>query len=117
MSTDLSFTGDDFDLTFTDNDVNFAEGAAEVSQNSAIRLQFIAGEQFDDTRVGVPWMSDMVSPQVSIVAKNQILRRTILSTPGAKSLDSFTTAVDSVTGRAEVEFTGTTETNEYFGSQ
>ena len=89
MSTDLSFSGDDFDLTFSDNDIDMVSGGAEVSQNSAIRLQFIAGEQFDDTRVGVPWLTDMVSPQVSMVAKNQILRRTILSTPGARTLDSF----------------------------
>ena len=89
MSTDLSFSGDDFDLTFTDNDIDMVSGGAEVSQNSAIRLQFIAGEQFDDTRVGVPWLTDMVSPQVSMVAKNQILRRTILSTPGARTLRQF----------------------------
>ena len=117
MSKDLSFTGDNFDLAFKDNDVNFVTGAAEVSQNSAIRLQFILGEQFDDTRVGVPWLTDMVSPQVSMVAKNQILRRTILSTPNARSLDTFSTAVNSVTGRPETEFTGTTESNEFFGSQ
>ena len=117
MSTDLSFSGDDFDLTFSDNDIDMVSGGAEVSQNSAIRLQFIAGEQFDDTRVGVPWLTDMVSPQVSMVAKNQVLRRTILSTPGARTLDSFSTSVDTVTGRPQTEFTGTTEDNEFFGSQ
>ena len=117
MSADLSFSGDNFDLTFSDNDIDMVSGGAEVSQNSAIRLQFIAGEQFDDTRVGVPWLTDMVSPQVSMVAKNQILRRTILSTPGARTLDSFNTAVDTVTGRPQTEFAGTTENNEFFGSQ
>lgn len=117
MSVDLSFTGQDFDLSFEDNDIVFVDGAAEVSQNSMIRLQFIAGEQFDDTRVGMPWLTDMVNVQVSITAKTQIIRRTILSTPNVRSLDSLIIGVDSETGLAEGTFTGTTITEEQFGGQ
>jgi len=115
LSTDLSFTGDDFDISFLNNDIVFAADAPEVSQNSQIRLQMIAGEQFDDTRVGMPWLTDMVSSQVDLPTKEQIIRRTILSTPNALSLDSLNVSVDTLNGTATAEFTGTTQTQEFFG--
>ena len=115
MSTDLKFSGDNFDISFSGNDVEFRIGAEEVSQNSQIRLQMIAGEQFDDTRVGMPWLTDMVNPQVSILAKEQIIRQTILSTPNVLSLDSLNVSVDTISGEASAEFTGTTQTQEFFG--
>lgn len=114
MSTDYSFSGDNFDISFTGNDIDFTDGAAEVSQNSQIRLQMIQGEQFDDTRVGVPWLTDMVSPQISIQAKEQIIRATILSTPNVRSLDSLNVSVDTA-GEAIADFAGTTESLEFFG--
>ena len=115
MSTDLNYSGDDFDLSFTDNDINFAVDAVEVSQNSQIRLQMIAGEQFDDTRVGMPWLTDMVNAQVDFVTKEQIIRRTILSTPNVLSLDTLAVSLDTVTGEASATFTGTTNSLESFG--
>lgn len=115
MSTDLEFSGDNFDISFTDNDITFAVDAAEVSQNSQIRLQMIAGEQFDDTRVGVPWLTDMVNAQVDFTTKEQIIRRTILSTPNVLSLDSLTVSLDTTTGKASADFSGTTNSLESFG--
>lgn len=109
MSTDLKFSGDSFDISFTDNDVNFVVAADEVSQNSQIRLQFILGEQFNDTRIGMPWLTSMVDPQLSIEEKKQIIRRTILSVPNVRSLDSLVVGVDDITGLAEGTFTGTTD--------
>ena len=114
MSTDYLFSGNNFDILFSGNDIVFVDAAAEVSQNSKIRLQMIQGEQFDDTRVGVPWLTDMVSPQVSLLAREQIIRNTILSTPNVRSLDSLNVSVDT-DGKAIAEFTGTTESNEFFG--
>jgi len=114
MSTDLQFSGTDFDISFTDNDVDFINGAGEVSQNSQIRLQFILGEQFNDTRIGMPWLTSMVNPQLSIEEKKQIIRRTILSVPNVRSLDTLVVGVDDATGLAEGTFTGTTISNAEF---
>ena len=114
MSTDLNFSGDNFDISFNGNDIVFVSDGAEVSQNSQIRLQMIAGEQFDDTRVGMPWLTDMVNPKVSLLAKEQIIRSTILSTPNVRSLDSLNISVDT-DGTAFGDFSGTTESNEFFG--
>ena len=115
MSTDLNYSGDNFDISFVDNDIVFANDAAEVSQNSQIRLQMIQGEQFDDTRIGVPWLTDMVNSQVNMETKEQIIRRTILSTPNVQSLDSLVVSIDTVSGKASAEFTGTTNSLESFG--
>ncbi|MAO24266.1 MAG: hypothetical protein Unbinned3818contig1000_59 [Prokaryotic dsDNA virus sp.] len=115
MSADYKFSGNNFDISFTGNDVDFSSSGAEVSQNSQIRLQMIAGEQFDDTRVGMPWLTTMVDPQVSLSSKEQIIRKTILSTPNVRSLDSLKVSVETTEGRAIADFAGTTESNEFFG--
>jgi hypothetical protein len=117
MSSDYKFSGDNWDISFSANDIDFSIDADEVSQNSKIRLQMIAGEQFDDARVGMPWLTDMVSPQVSILAKEQIIRQTILSTPNVLSLDSLNVEVDTVDGSATATFSGTTQTQEFFGGE
>lgn len=107
--------GDIWDLQFDINgDLQFLNGPAEVSQNSAFRLQILAGELFEDTRQGVPWLTDMVDPRVSIDAKKQILRSTILSTPNVRSLDELRLSVEQGTGRAVGTFKGTTISNEEF---
>ena len=89
------------------------DGPAEVSQNSAFRLQIIRGELFEDIRQGMPWLTDMVDSRVSIDAKKQHLRSTILSTPNVRNLDSLQVAVDT-DGTARCSFKGTTISNEEF---
>jgi len=110
---DLQFSGDNWDASQNKNDIVFVSGPAEVSQNSAIRLQFILGEQFDDTRVGVPWLTDMVSTTIDIDAKREIIRRIIIDTESVKSLEKLDLNVD-VNGNGSINFEGTTENNEYF---
>lgn len=114
----LQQTGDVWDVYFDESgDLVEASGAVETSQNSKFRLQIIAGELFEDTRPGVPWLTDMVDPRVSIDDKKQILRNVILSTPGAKSLESIVIAVNETTGTAECTFSGTAINGEDFGSR
>lgn len=116
--TQLSLTGEEWDLSFDDTgDLVEASGPQETTENSKFRLQIIAGELFEDERPGVPWLTDMVDPRVSIDAKKQILRATILSTPGVQSLDSLTLAVNDTTGTAEVAFSGTATNGEAFASR
>jgi hypothetical protein len=85
-----------WDIEFTaDGDIEIIDGAVETTQNSKFRLQIIQGECFDDTRIGMPWLTDMVNPQVSVAAKKQILRNVIMSTPNAVSLDSLVIALEN----------------------
>jgi len=108
----------DWDIAFAaDGDIEEIDGAVETTQNSKFRLQIILGECFDDTRIGVPWLTDMVNPQVSIDAKKQILRNTIIQTPNAVSVDSLVISVNSDnSGLAECYFRGTSDDGEEFES-
>lgn len=108
---DLKFT--DWDCSITENDIDFQNGAAEVSQNSRLRLQIIEGEQFDDIRIGLPWLTDMVSTLVGIEEKRDIVRKILLNTEGVKTIDKIRLTAD-LTGVGAIYFEGTTENNEFF---
>lgn len=115
--TQLALDSQSWDLQFDESgDLLEIEGAAETTQNSKFRLQIIAGELFEDSRPGVPWLTDMVDPRVSIDAKKQILRSVILSTPGAVSLESLIVGVDQANGLAECSFSGTAQDGTTFGA-
>ena len=113
----LQQAGDVWDVYFDESgDLVEASGAVETQQNSKFRLQIIAGELFEDTRPGVPWLTDMVDPRVSIDDKKQILRNVILSTPGALSLERLDIAVDEASGTAEASFSGAAQNGETFSA-
>lgn len=115
MRSDFQLDSQGWDLVVTD-DIALVENAAMTSQDSKFSLQLIQGEVFDDTRLGVPWLTDMVNPQVSIAARKQILRDTIMRTPGAVELTSLDVAVDNQTGIASCTFEGITDNGGIFGS-
>jgi len=105
---------DKWDVEFTpDDDIEILEGAEECTQDSRFRTQIIAGEMFDNTLAGVPWLTDMVSPALSIDDKKQILRRVILSTPNAVKLNYINISVDTE-GTAKCDYEGVTTNNEVF---
>lgn len=115
MRSDFELDSDGWDLVITD-DIGIVENAAMTSQDSKFSLQLIQGEVFDDNRLGMPWLTDMVSPQVSIAAKKQIIRDMIMSTPGAIELTNIEVAVDTDSAIATCEFEGITDNGEVFGS-
>lgn len=112
--TDLALD-ENWDLVFGDDgDLQMVSSAEETSQASRFRLQVVRGELFEDESLGVPWVTDMVDPQVSIDAKKQILRQTILSSPGAVSLTELVVTVDTQ-GRAAIgSFSGIAQDGETF---
>ena len=115
MRSDLSLDRNSWDLVITD-DIGIVENAAMTSQDSKFSLQLIQGEVFDDNRLGMPWLTDMVSPQVSIAAKKQIIRDIIMSTPGAIEITRLEVAVDNESGIASAVFEGITDNGDVFGS-
>jgi len=113
----LEQIGEVWDVQFDESgDLVESSGAVETSQNSKFRLQIISGEMFEDERPGVPWLTDMVDPRVSIDDKKQILREVILSTPGAVSLERLDIAVDASSGTAEASFSGTAQDGATFSA-
>ena len=115
MRSDFELDSDGWDLVITD-DIGIVENAAMTSQDSKFSLQLIQGEVFDDNRIGMPWLTDMVSPQVSIAAKKQIIRDIIMTTPGAIELTMLDVVVDNESGIASAVFEGITDNGEVFGS-
>ena len=108
MRSDFELDSDGWDLVITD-DIGIVENAAMTSQDSKFSLQLIQGEVFDDNRIGMPWLTDMVNPQVSIAAKKQIIRDIIMTTPGAIEITRLEVAVDNESGIASAVFEGITE--------
>lgn len=105
-----------WDLEFDENeDLIMIGGIAETSQASRFRLQLVRGECFEDTNLGMPWLTDMVDPKVSIDTKKQIISRTILSSPGAISLTSLTIVTDTQGRLAISEFKGLANEGEFSG--
>ena len=115
MRSDLALDSNSWDLVITD-DIGIVENAAMTSQDSKFSLQLIQGEVFDDNRIGMPWLTDMVSPQVSIAAKKQIIRDIIMTTPGAIEITRLEVAVDNESGIASAVFEGITDNGEDFRS-
>lgn len=115
MRSDFELDSDGWDLVITD-DIGIVENAAMTSQDSKFSLQLIQGEVFDDNRIGMPWLTDMVSPQVSIAAKKQIIRDIIMTTPGAIEITRLEVVVDNESGIASAVFEGITDNRERFGS-
>lgn len=115
MRSDFELDSDEWDLVITD-DIGIVENAAMTSQDSKFSLQLIQGEVFDDNRIGMPWLTDMVSPQVSIAAKKQIIRDIIMTTPGAIEITLLEVVVDNESGIASAVFEGITDNAEVFGS-
>lgn len=113
MRSDFKLDNESWDFIIT-NDISMTENAAMTTQDSKFILQTIAGELFDDTRLGMPWLTDMVSPQVSIAAKKQIIRDRIMSTPGAVEITSIEVVVDNDSGIAGCTFSGITDNGEIF---
>lgn len=104
----------EWDVAFGDDgDMLEVEGPSETTQHSKFRLQIISSELFEDTRYGVPWLTDMVDPRVSNDAKSQILRSVILGSVGALSVDSLIISTDTVTSIASAVFTGTADGGQF----
>ena len=103
MASDLRLNLDDIDLETHDGDLTLVANEYETPQSCQIRLLTIAGEQFDNTAVGIPWMHLMSDSGVSENVKRALLVREILQTPGVKKLDAFT--MDKSGSHETVNFT------------
>lgn len=104
--TDLYLTNDD--LAITDNDLTLTPRLVdEAAQSAKLRLQLLSGEVFDDTRIGVPWLTDMVNTQVDIETKRLILRRAITGSAQFGELKSLQVGVDTETGSAVAQYSAT----------
>jgi hypothetical protein len=92
------------DLVFEDGKLVFVTGAAAVRQHLQLRFQTFLGEWDFDQNLGVPWFQNILTKQTSFVVVNQILRDTILETPGVDELLEFSFELDRPTRVATLRF-------------
>ncbi len=111
MASDLRLDLQDIDLESTDGDLDLVADDYEIPQSCQIRLLTIAGEQFDNTAVGIPWMHLMSDSGTADNVKRALLVREILQTPGVKKLDDF--RMEKSGSHEEVRFSISTPNNKF----
>lgn len=92
--SDFAMT-DDGDIDLSTNDLRLVTGADAVAQHLRIRLRLIKGEYFLDTRVGIPYYSQIWVKNPNIGAVNNVFRRAIVTTPGVESLERLDNVFDA----------------------
>jgi hypothetical protein len=65
------------------------QGAEALAQKLRVRLSLAQGDWFLDTRVGVPYYTDVMGKQPAGAAE-ALLRGVIMTCPGVAALESFT---------------------------
>jgi hypothetical protein len=107
-------------LQTTTNDLDFTAGrltiVSNVAQGAAIklrnRLQFFQGEWFLDTRLGFPYFKYVFVKRPNAGILKQILRQSILTTPGIVNLLDLKLELDRARRKANWTFRAQAQTGE-----
>lgn len=94
----------DGDLDVTNNEITLTEGLEEKQQHLQSRFSLFRGEWFLDTNLGVPWFQDVLVKNPSFAVVQEILKDTVLDTPGVLELMKFNFSFDSSQREATLEF-------------
>jgi hypothetical protein len=78
-------------------------GEEALAQKLRVRLSLAQGDWFLDTRVGVPYYTDVMGKQPK-GAVEALLRGVIATCPGVAAIDRFVFTVDGATRRATLSF-------------
>ena len=94
----------DGDLLIENNSLVLARDDDAIVQQLIIRFKFVLGEWFLDIRLGVPYFGEILIKNPDLSRVRGIFRQIIETTPGIKSLESFSLDVEGVTRKATVIF-------------
>ena len=102
---DLKLTTED-DLDLSTNDLQLIEDEDDaVVQHILIRMRFFRGEWFLDTRIGMPYFSDILVNNQNLDAIRGFYRDTVLATPGiAEITEGIELDFDTPTRKLSVAF-------------
>ena len=98
------------DLDFTGAELSLLVDAEAIAQEIRIGLKMFKGEWFMDTRVGMPYMTDIFVKAPKLNVLQSIFVRAIESVPGVRSVDRCTVTLDTPTRTLLVSFTATSDT-------
>ncbi|NIQ92441.1 MAG: hypothetical protein GWN93_27050 [Deltaproteobacteria bacterium] len=96
------------DLKVTNNSLTLTEGQEAIRQHMTNRFQTFLGEWFLDTSVGVPYFQQILIKNPAAAVVQDILKATILQTPGVISILNFDADYDVAAREFSLEFTADT---------
>jgi hypothetical protein len=98
----LTATGD---LSYVNGDLELVSGREAIVQTIGLRLRFIQGEWFADTRVGMPYFVDAFgSKRINLALFMNDIRKAVLGTPGVKDMRNLNVTTNTTTRKMSVSF-------------
>lgn len=97
------------DLIVTNGDLTLVTDMAAIKQEIYIRLQFIAGEWFLDTTVGLPYFDNILVKSPNLAAIRTIFMDEILRSAGIKSVLKLDLDFNTKERRLTVTFSANTD--------
>ena len=94
------------DLAIVNGDLALTNDAAgeTVAQRLRIRLRLFKGEWFLDTRLGVPFLSEVLVKVPNLARIEALLREAIAGTPGVGSIKAYSQTLDRANRKLDVAF-------------
>jgi hypothetical protein len=92
------------DLALENGTLVFCSGAAFYRQKLAARFKFFLGEWFLDQRLGLPYYQNVFVKNPDLDLIRSLFRRVILTTPGIKSIKTFTLSFDPAARKLSFSF-------------
>jgi len=92
------------DLAIENGDLVLLDGPDAIAQHLSTRLRFWKGDWYLDTRIGIPYLEQILikAPNENVV--RAIFRKAILDTPGVEALRSLLFSYDGAIRRLTIEF-------------
>jgi len=100
---------DDGDLDITNNRLSLTQGAQAIQQHLKVKFKLFQGEWFLDTSIGVPYYESILVKGPNIVVVSEILKATILETPGITKLLEFNFDFNEALRNFELTFRADTD--------
>jgi len=93
------------DLVVTDNALSISEeGSESIAQRLKIRLRFFFREWILDRSQGTKWFEIILKKGVEKFAADAEIRRVVLETPEIRTIENWTSSLDSQRRTYEVRF-------------
>lgn len=84
--------------------IRVLKGAPAVAQRIAVRFRWFLGEWFLDQRQGVPYFRDILIKAADPIVISYVFRQVLVTTPGVKSVISFSATLDPQTRKLSASF-------------
>ena len=101
MNFALTSTGD---LDFSTGNLRLVTGAEEIAQKLKVRYGFFFGEWFLDTRLGVPYIQQLMEKGITDQVLRMQLQHVALTCPGVDSITEWTATRDATLRSVSIRF-------------